>query len=154
GHDPQADKAAPVLTEEVRVLEVEVIDQQAADPLDVTRIGVLVALGWLVGATEADQVGGNAAEPARDEHRDHRAVEEAPRRLAVHEYDDLAVSWALVEVMHPQRAAVRVRDLGVVRREREVGQTLKALIGCAQNLHYSVPFRQQTIKRRTDHIDG
>ena len=114
----QADQAAPVLAEERHVVEVELVEQQAAHPLDVAGVGVVAALGRLVRAAEADQVGGDAPQSGVDQHRDHRPVEEAPRRLAVHEQHDRAVGRALVEVVHAQRAAVAVGHLDVVRRER------------------------------------
>ena len=48
-------------------------------------VGVVGLLARLVGATEADEVGRDAAMAGVDEHRDHLPVEERPRRLAVHE---------------------------------------------------------------------
>ena len=71
--------------------------------------------------------------PAPVEHRDHLAVEEAPRRLAVHEQHDRPVARALVEVVDAQpsrrrrrrsrRSAVRTGSRGDRRSGRRACAT-------------------------------
>ena len=122
GHQSQPDEAAPVLPDEGEVAQVELVEQGRAHPLDVPGIGVVVLRVGLVGATEADEVGRDGAQPRVDEHRDHLAVEEAPRGLAVHQQHDLAVAWTFVEVVNSEAVAGAGGNLDVVRCEREAGE--------------------------------
>ena len=135
GHQSQPDEAAPVLPDEGEVAQVELVEQGRAHPLDVPGIGVVVLRVGLVGATEADEVGGDGAEARVDEQRDHLAVEVAPRRLAVHEQDGGSVGPALVEVVDAEPPAFTVVDLHVVRGEGKVGQRGEARVGCAECVH-------------------
>ena len=76
------------------------------------------------------------------------AVQVAPRRLAVQQQHHRAVGRTLVEVVHAQRAAVAVGDLGVVRLEREVGQVVEAVVRGSQRLHVR---RKLVTGRQTPH---
>ena len=58
--EPQPDQAAPVLADQRDVAQVERVEHRA-HPVDVALVGVVLARGGLVGAAEADQVGGDAA---------------------------------------------------------------------------------------------
>jgi hypothetical protein len=100
-HQAEPDQAAPVLPHQRDALQVEVVEQRLAHPLDVAGERVVLPRRRLVGAAEADQVGGDAAQPGVDQDRDHRAVEEAPRWLSVQEEDHLARGRTLVEVVDP-----------------------------------------------------
>ena len=86
-----------------------------------------------------DQVRGHGPEPGVDQHGDHVAVEVAPGRLAVEEEHHRGVRVALVEVVDPQRAALAVGDLGVVRLERVAGQVREAVVRRAQRVHQGSP---------------
>ena len=88
----QADEPAPVLADQRDVAQVEPVEEQLAHPLDVAGEGVVGALGGLVRAPEADQVGGDDLQPGCGEHRDHRAVEVGPGGLAVQEQHDAGPS--------------------------------------------------------------
>ena len=101
--ETQADEPAPVLADERHVAKVELIEERAPHPLDVPRVGVVGACRGLVGATEADQIGRDATQSGVDEHRDHLAVEETPRRFAVEQQHDVCVARSLVEIVDPER---------------------------------------------------
>ena len=73
-------------------MQVERAEERSSHPLHVRRVGVVAAFGRLVRATEPDEVGRNATQSGGRQHRDHFAVQEAPRRLAVHQEHDLAVA--------------------------------------------------------------
>ena len=132
---PQSDEPAPVLPEERDVTQVEVIEQQLAHPLDVAGVGVVALLGRLVAAPESHQVGGDHPVSGGNQRGDHVAVQVAPRWLAVHQQDRRGVGRPLVEVVHPQRAAFAVGDVGVVRFERIPVESVESIVRCAQRLH-------------------
>jgi hypothetical protein len=68
----------------------------------------------------------------RDEHRDHLAVQERPRRFAVHQQHGCGIGGALVQVVHAEAGTtLTIGDLDVVRFEREVGQRVEPIVGCA-----------------------
>jgi hypothetical protein len=139
GDQSQADQTSPVLADQRDVVQVERVEERRAHPLDVPRIRVVGAIGWLVGAPEPDEVGCNAAQPGGHERRDHLAVQEAPRRFAVHQEHDPAGAGTLVEVVHPEVVAIAGRHLDVVGREREVGERFESVIGRAQSFHRAPP---------------
>ena len=56
----------------VMPVQVELVDERV-QPVDVALVGVVVAVGRLVGAAEADEVGGDGPVAGRGQHRDHRA---------------------------------------------------------------------------------
>src|SRR5207302_2313903 len=72
GNQAQPDQPAPVLADQGDVVEVQGVDG-GAHPVDVALIGVVLAVGGLVAAAEADQVGSDSAVPGGGEHRDHGA---------------------------------------------------------------------------------
>ena len=120
--ESQADRAAPVLNDDCRVAEIELVDE----PLDrgvVKVVGVVLDPGRLVRATEAEVVGRDDACDS-GERRDQLPVEERPRRLAVEEEDRFA--RALVDVVHSQSVL-----LEVARLECVAGKTVEALVGRA-----------------------
>src|SRR5206468_5336772 len=83
---PEADEAAPVLADERDPAQVERFEQ-AAHPIDVALVGVLLATYGLVGASEPDQVRRDDAMAGARDDRDHLPVEVGPGRLAVqHQY--------------------------------------------------------------------
>ena len=135
GRHPEPHQAAPVLADEGDVVQVELVEEGRAHPLDVAGVGVVGPLGRLVGAAEAHQVGRDAPQPGVDEHGDHVAVQEAPGRLPVHEQHHLAVGWPHVEVVDAEPAAGAVVHLHVVGGEVEVGQVDEAVVGGAEGLH-------------------
>ena len=131
--EPQADEATPVLADERDVAQVERVEERGAHPLDVARRRC--SRSRAVGLSERPKPtrsGATQRSPAAGEHRDHLAVQVAPRRLAVHQQHDRRVARALVEVVDAQRAVVAGRDLDVVRREREAGQVGEAVVGGAE----------------------
>ena len=109
-HEAQADEPAPVLAHQRDVAQVEPVEEELAHPLDVAGERVVAALGRLVRAPEADQVGRDDLQPGRGEDRDHRAVQVGPGRLAVQQEDHGRLRVALAQVVHPQRAALAVGD--------------------------------------------
>jgi hypothetical protein len=84
-HQSEPDQAAPVLADQIDPGKVEDIEEKRAHPFDVAGEGVLGPRGGLVGAAEADQVGGHHPQSGPGQHRDHVTVQVAPRRLAVEE---------------------------------------------------------------------
>jgi hypothetical protein len=100
----------------------------------VPLVGVVLAVGGLVTASEADQVGGDDAVPGRGEHRDHGAVEVRPRRLAVQQEHRGGVPRPLVDGVHPQPV-----DVEVVGLERVAGQVGEALVRGAQDVDGQQP---------------
>src|SRR5207248_1402630 len=82
---------------------------------------------------EADEIGGDRAEPGSDNDRDDLAPEIRPRRLAVHHQDDRRALRPFVDV----RDADAVADLDVMRPPRERGESREALFGRAEDLHPS-----------------
>ena len=105
--------------------------------------------GRLVGPPEPDEVGRDTPEAGLDEHRDHVAVQVAPRRLAVEQQHHRAVGRPLVEVVDAQRAALAVGDVGVVRLEREVGQPGEPVVGRSQDLHVPANLATRLVTLRT-----
>ena len=85
-------------------------------------VGVVALLGRFVAFAEADQVGCDYPQTGAGEQRNHLAVQVAPTRLTVHGQHDRTVGGSLVEVMDPQRSAVEVIDLDIVRCKRIAGK--------------------------------
>ena len=85
----------------------------------------------LVGATEADQVRGDGAQPLLGQAGHHGAVEVRPGGLAVQQEHDLGIGRALVDVVHAQAVGQR----GVARSEGVAGEVGEALFGCPHELH-------------------
>src|SRR5262249_12956638 len=86
------------------------------------------SVGGFVRSSEADQVGHDAAIAGCDERRDHLSREIEPRRLPAQKQDGLAVARPFVEVMHAIAA-----NVVIVRRESELGQMGKSLVGRTQD---------------------
>jgi hypothetical protein len=141
--EAQADQTAPVLPHEGDVLQPELVEQRRPHPLHVGGVRVVVLRRRLVGTPEADEVGGDAAQPGGGQDRDHLPVEEAPRRLTVQQEHDGAAGGALVEVVDAQRPAVTARHLHVPGGEREVGQALEAVLRRTQHVHGSSSDRRE-----------
>ena len=135
GHQAKSDQPAPVLAHERDVAQVELTEKGSAHPLDMTRVRVRGAVGRLVGAAEAHEVGCDTTKSGVGQDRDHLAVQEAPRRLAVHQQHDRSVGRPLVEVVNPQGSRVAARHVGVVRSERERGECSETVVGRAQSFH-------------------
>jgi hypothetical protein len=95
----------------------------------VARVRVVGALGRLVGASEADEVGRHHPKPGAGDDRDHLPVQEAPGRLAVQEQHRVGVGRPFVDIVDAQRAALAVGDVEVAGREREVGECAKRSSG-------------------------
>ena len=112
-------------TTTVVLAQVELVGE-AFDRAVVEVVGVVLDPGRLVGTAEAEVVGRDGASRPRDR-RDHRAVEERPRRLAVQEQHRIAAP--LVDVVHPQPVL-----LDVVRVEGVPGKAFEALVGRAIRL--------------------
>ncbi len=91
GDETQADERAPVLPDERRVLQIDRVEPRG-HPVDMALIGVVVELGRLVAAAEADQIGGEHPMSRGCEDRDHLPVQVRPRRLAVHAQDRVRVA--------------------------------------------------------------
>ena len=102
--EPEADRPAPILDDDGRVAEVELVGEPL-DRADVEVVAVVLEPERLVGAAEAEVVGRDRPRRRR-QLRDDRAVEVRPRRLAVQEQDGGAV--ALVEVVHAEPVLVEV----------------------------------------------
>src|SRR4051812_24317678 len=90
--------------------------------LPVEGEGIEAFILGLVGAPETHEVGRHDARAARDEARDHAAVEVAPGRLAV-QAEEGALALALVDVMDAPVAPGRV-----LRREGKAGEWRHARI--------------------------
>ena len=114
--------------------------QPGAEPVDLTLVGVVVALGRLVRPAVADQIGRHDAHPPLHQHRDHPAVEEAPGRLAVHQQDQRTVGRARFHVVNAEALARAVApgDDGVAGLVVEVGKAGEALVGRAEDFHGDV----------------
>ena len=65
------------------VAQVEVVEHQLPQPLDVAGVGVVGRCGGLSERPKPTRSGATHRMPGVGEHRDHVAVEERPRRLAV-----------------------------------------------------------------------
>ena len=136
--EPQPDRAAPVLDDDGRLAQVELVGE-ALDRRVVEVVRVVLDPGRLVRATEAEVVGRDRARGAGDR-RDHLAIEECPRRLAVeHEH---RIARALVHVVHPQAVL-----LDVPRLERVVREPVEPLVGRAVDLH-EVSLRRERRRAR------
>ena len=122
----QPDRPAPVVHDDRRAAQVEVLEQRRRQ-LAVAVVGVPADVGRLVRASEAGQVGRDAAKAGVAHGRDHLAPQERPGRLAVEE--DHGRALALVEVGEAQPV-----DLAVVRVEREVREPLQRLLGRAHRV--------------------
>ena len=117
--EPHPDRPAPVVDDERRVAEVELVEQRS-DHRDVPVVAVPLHVGRLVGAAEAGEIRRDAAEARVADRRDHLAPEERPGRLAVEEHDRRAVAG--VDVREPQPVDLAVRGL-----ERKIRQPLEQL---------------------------
>src|SRR5664280_2775651 len=135
GNQPQPDEAAPVLADQGHLGQLEVVEEEAPHPLHVAGEGVLGARCRFVRAAEAHEVGCDDPQTASGERRDHVTVEVAPRRLAVEQEHDRAVSRAFVEVVDPPGAAVLIVNDCVVGLEGEAGQRLEAVVGGSEDFH-------------------
>ena len=135
GDETKADEAAPVLTEERDVVQVEHVEHEARHPGDVAGIAVVGRFGWLVAPTEADLVRHDDPVPGGHQRRDHVSVQVAPRWLTVEEKHGRGVGRPFVEIVDAQRSAILVWHLGVVGGEREVGQVGETVVGGANGLH-------------------
>ena len=119
----QADRAAPVVDDDRRAAQVELLEQRR-DRRGVAVVGVPADVGRLVGAAEAGQVGRDAAKAGVAHRRDHLAPQERPRRLAVHE--------ARRARRRPRRrsaSAQRRRPRGSGARSRSPGRSSKRSSG-------------------------
>ena len=124
--EPKSDRPAPVLDDDGRVAQVELVGE-ALDRRVVEVVGVVLDPRRLVRAAEAEVVGRDGASDTRDR-RDHLAIQERPGRLAVQEQHRIA--RALVDVVHPQPVL-----LDVVRLEGVAGEPVEPLVGRAVDLH-------------------
>jgi hypothetical protein len=84
-------------------------------------VTVILAVGGLVAAAEADQIDGHRPQPRPTQNRNHPPVQIRPGRLTVQQQQHLAVGVALVEVMHPQGVPVAGINLDVVGFKRVIG---------------------------------
>ncbi len=145
--EAQADRAAPVVHDDRRAAQVEILEQRRRQR-DVAVVGVPVDVGRLVRATEAGEVRRQAAEAGVAHGRDHLAPQKRPGGLAVHE--DHGRPLALVEVRQAQTV-----DLAVVGVEREVGEPLQQLLGCAHRVgHRRILFERPHVAIRVAHRLG
>ena len=147
----QADRPAPVVHDEGRVAQVEVLEQRRGH-LHVAVVGVPAALHRLVRAPEADEVGEHDAVAGVAHGRQHVAPQEAPGGLAVPHHHRCAV--ALVDVGQAQPV-----DGAVVRCVGEVGQPLEDLVRRADRVGHpegctrSSKREQGLPLRRGRHVD-
>src|SRR5256886_12162818 len=136
GGQPEPDETTPVLAEQREPRQPELFHDRSY-PVDVALVRVVGAFRGLVRASEPDEVGDHRSEAGAGDDRDHLPVEEAPGRLAVQEQHRVGTRWALVDVVHAQRAPLAVVDLDVMRREWIIGERVEALVGCAQCFHHA-----------------
>ena len=128
--ESQPDRAAPVVHDDRRAAQVEILEQRRRHR-DVAVVGVPVDVGRLVRAPEAGEIGRQAAKAGVAHRRDHLAPQKRPGGLAVHE--DHGRPVALVEVGQAQAV-----HLAVVRGEREVREPLQRLLGRAHRVGHLV----------------
>src|ERR1035437_5233353 len=96
GDQAEPDQSAPILTDKRDAGEVESVEEHRPHPLDMASVGV-VGLGCrFVGASKADQIGGDHPKAGVYEDRDHLAVEEGPRRFAVEREHHRALLWTFI----------------------------------------------------------
>src|SRR5687767_8492775 len=87
--------------------------QQRVEALHVTRDPVKLRPGGLVRSTEPQMVGHDRTMAGTGERADELAVQEAPRRVAMHEHHGTAVARTLVDVVHaPIRRLEPARLIG------------------------------------------
>ena len=99
-------------------------------------IRVVLQRRRLVASTEPHEVGGDAPVTRTNERRDHRPVEIAPARLAVHQQDRRSVLRAFIEVVDPDPFHV-----DVVRGERIPLKSIESVIRGSQDVHLEQPPR-------------
>jgi hypothetical protein len=116
---PHADRAAPVVADQHRVPETELVEH-AADDVRVPVVAVPVLVERLVRASEAGVVHGHAAVARVAQRRDDLAEQVRPGRLPVQQHDRPPL--ALVVVGDPEPA-----DLAVARLQVEAGQAFEPL---------------------------
>jgi hypothetical protein len=127
----QADEPAPILHDERDALELQALDQPQHEVAMKVKAVVRVVHG-LVGAAEAVEVGRDDATAARDEHRDHASIQEAPRGLAVQAQNRvLRVARAGIDVRRAQPFVTR-QVVDVLRRVRKVGQVRESFFRRAE----------------------
>ena len=101
-----------------------------------TQIRIVGSIGGLIGAAEADQVGGDGPVTCGNDDGDHLAVEIGPRRFAVQEEDGGRVRLSLIEVVHSERCwLIAGCDLDIVGGEVTAGKILETIIGCTEEFH-------------------
>ena len=112
-----------------------------------TFVGVVVTVGRLVGAAEADQIGRQDPMTRRDELRDDVPIQVGPAGLTVQKQHCGTLPRAFIHPGHPQGLpGVGIGDVGVVRLEGPTGQILEAAVGGAQNFYVSL-----LVRSRVDH---
>ena len=134
GEKPQPDQSAPVLAEQVDVVEFQLIERRA-HPAQMSRVGVITLFRGLVRSAEADQIGRHTAHAGPRERRDHLPVEITPTRLAVQQQHHRAAARTVVDEVHPQRTAVGPTDVEIVGGERVVGQSFGICVRCPKRRH-------------------
>ena len=95
--------------------QIQTIEQEGAHPLDVPRVGVVRSLGRFVRSPETHQIRRDDLQAGLRQHRDHRAVQVRPGRLAVQQQDDGCVGRAFAHIVDPQRAPFAIVNFFVVR---------------------------------------
>jgi len=125
GYHAKADEAAPVLADQRDASQAESVECEPPHPLHMPRVAVIGDLRGLVRPAEPDHIGRDRPQSGVGEHRDHRAVQEGPTRLAV--------GRAGLHVGHAQAA-----DVSKARLEIEVRQTGEAVLWRSQYPYRSV----------------
>ena len=124
--EAQPDRPAPVVDDEGRVADVEVLEQRRRHR-HVAVVGVPPALHRLVGAAEAHEIRQHDAVAGVPHRRQHVAPQVAPGGLAVPHHHRRAV--ALVHMGEAEPV-----DGAVVRLVGEVGQPLEDRVGRADRV--------------------
>ena len=124
--EAEPDGPAPVVDDERQPLELE-LEREALDRTEVRVVRVRGRVERLVRAAEAEEVGGDNAAYLGDR-RDHRAVEEPPRRLAVDQEHRMA--RPLLDVVHSQAVL-----LDVAGGEGPAREVLESLVRRAISRH-------------------
>jgi hypothetical protein len=138
GEQAQPDQTAPVLADDGDAAQVQHVEGERAHPLDVPRVAVVAGFGGLVGAPEADEVGGDRAQPGVGEHGHHRPVEERPGGLAVQQQDGRPFDGPVRDPRDAHAAAVGIGDVGVLGGVGEVGEIVEPLVGGAEGAHPAI----------------
>jgi hypothetical protein len=133
----QAEEATPVSADQGDGVEAVLLDDRPG-PVDVGLVGVVVAVGGLVAAPEADQVHRQRPQVGGED-GDHFAIQARPGRLTMQQQHDLAVTRSFVEVVDPPAAAVPSVHLDVVGLEEVVDQVDETVVGRSQDFQRSAP---------------